>query len=511
MSDRGGPIDVGSTVAEKLRVVRLMGEGGTGAVYEVEHLITKTHQALKLLHPKYAAHPGTRERFLREASASGRIKSPHIVEALDAGMLPGGEPYLVMELLQGQPLGEVLEREGRLSFDCAADVSAQAADGVQAAHDAGIIHRDLKTDNLFLVDTPDGRPFVKILDFGISKFDPSRTRDLGLTVEGSFLGTPYYTSPEQFLSQGVDERTDVYSLGVVLYECLTGTKPFDSESFEGLAAAVIQGQYVPIRELRPETSPELERLVATAMAVSRDDRFRSAAELATALRILYPSTPWARTSTPPRSAHPRGATPTAEGARATTDYALSEPADRIRVRGSGSSAHPERRPLDTTTHAGILSRSDPALVRTETSRSRRLWTVVAIGLVLAVLTAASMLLRARTPQATIEPPPSDARTPGAASLPLPDPSSGPHPAQTAPAKPRPATPVVPPRRAASPAASARRPCVGCEASTLRPDAGPVSSEAAPVTPSTAVPAPYSSSTAKTPAERAGLKKNPFGS
>ncbi|MBN1612164.1 MAG: protein kinase [Polyangiaceae bacterium] len=503
MSERGGPIDVGSTVAEKLRVVRLMGAGGTGAVYEVEHLITKTRQALKLLHPRYADHPATRERFLREASASGRIKSPHIVEALDAGTLPSGELFLVMELLQGQPLSEVLEHEGKLSFEWAADIAAQAADGVQAAHDAGIIHRDLKTDNLFVVDMPDGRPFVKILDFGISKFDPTRTRDLRLTREGSFLGTPYYTSPEQFLSQGVDERTDVYSLGVVLYECLTGNKPFDAESFEGLAAAVIQGQYVPIHELRPETRPELERLVATAMALSRDDRFGSAAEMATALRILYPSTPWARTSTPPRSARPRSAAPTADSARAATSWAPSAPPDGASAGGGyHSHARQEVHPVNTTTHAGILSHSDPVSAHAVPSRKRRLLTIAAIGLAVAVLAGASLLLRSRTPQASVGPAPADAPTPGAAPLAS---QSPPPSAQTVPVAPPASTTAAPSGRAAPQAVSARR----RGGPTTPPDAGSASSAAAPAAEPQTAPLAHPSSTAVTPAKRAGLKENPF--
>jgi eukaryotic-like serine/threonine-protein kinase len=510
MSDRGGPIDVGSTVAEKLRVVRVMGEGGMGAVYEVEHLITKTRQALKLLHPRYVAQPGARERFLREASASGRIKSPHIVEALDAGVLPSGEPYLVMELLQGRPLNAVLEREGPLSLECAADVAAQAADGIQAAHNAGIIHRDLKTDNLFLVETPDGRPFVKILDFGISKFDPALTRDLGLTSDGAFLGTPYYTSSEQFLSQGVDERTDVYSLGVVLYESLTGKLPFDSETFEGLTAAVVQGNYTPIRELRPEIRPEFERLVATAMAVSRDDRFRSAAELATALRILYPSTPWARTSAPPRSVPPLSGAPTAEGARSAAGWTPSRPSGRAPARGFHSYAQQEPHPLATTTHAGILSHSDPVSALAGPSRRHRLWTIAAVGLGVAALAGASLLLRIRLTQTNDRPPPTgvqrpDAPSPASQSLPAEQPSSqsvqAPAPASTR---------LAPPRRAAKPTTSARRPCVGCGGSGTEPEAPPASSSAASVPEPAPVPSPPPSSAQKTPAERAGLKNNPFG-
>jgi len=274
-----GALAPGTVLAGKFRVVSLLGEGGMGRVYEIEHELTKHRRALKLLHASMAAMPSVVERFLREASAAGRVGNPHIVETFDAGVLETGAPYLVMEMLRGRPLSARIS-EGKMPLPEVVDLIGQAAAGVHAAHNAGIVHRDLKPDNLFITDGADGRPFVKILDFGISKFDPQKTGGLQLTQEGAALGTPYYMPPEQIRGEGnIDARADVYALGVILYECLAGVRPFEADTLPQLAIMIHTGQPPPITVHRPELPADFVALVHGAMATDRARRIQSAGEL----------------------------------------------------------------------------------------------------------------------------------------------------------------------------------------------------------------------------------------
>jgi serine/threonine-protein kinase len=291
----------GSVVAGKLRVVRLLGEGGMGAVYEVEHELTKHRRALKVLHPRVAGSPTIVARFLREASAAARIGNPHIAETFDAGRLESGEPYLLMELLEGETLDGRVSRVGPLSPGEIADLVYQACEGIIAAHDAGIVHRDLKPENLF-VTTRDGVPFVKVLDFGISKFESRRTGALGVTAEGAVMGTPFYMPPEQVRgSTSIDARADIYSLGVILYECSSGTRPYDAPTLEQLAILIHEGKGPPLSERRPSLPPAFCQVVARAMAVDRDQRYPTARELADALApFRVPTVTGVRASEPPR-------------------------------------------------------------------------------------------------------------------------------------------------------------------------------------------------------------------
>jgi serine/threonine-protein kinase len=278
----------GNVIAGKLRIVRTLGVGGMGTVYEVKHEITAHRRALKLLHHQMAEVPGVVERFLREASAAGRIGNPHIVETFDAGRLDTGEPYIVMELLQGMSLASKLNETGPLDIATACDILLQTCDGVAAAHAAGIIHRDLKPENLFLVGPQ--LNYVKILDFGISKFDAAITGVEGFTVEGSPIGTPFYMSPEQVRGQKtVDACTDVYALGVVLYECLTNKRPFDADNLPHLVYLISQGQYTSPSLLRPSLPRALDAIVAKALALDRSERYSSATELARAILQLRQS------------------------------------------------------------------------------------------------------------------------------------------------------------------------------------------------------------------------------
>jgi len=256
-----------------------------GAVFEVEHTITKHRRALKLLHGEFTRSASVVARFLREASAAGRIGNAHVVETFDAGTLDSGDPYIVMELLEGRTLADEIAERGALPIGEACEILLQACDGIRAAHAAGVVHRDLKPDNLFLVKS--ARPFVKILDFGISKFDPELTGAHGLTQEGSALGTPFYMPPEQVRGEkDIGAQADVYALGVILYECLTADKPYSAETLPHLMVLIHEGRYTPPSMRRPELPPECDAVVATAMAGDRLKRYANIDELVSALELL---------------------------------------------------------------------------------------------------------------------------------------------------------------------------------------------------------------------------------
>jgi hypothetical protein len=273
----------GTLVADKFRIERLLGAGAMGSVYRIDHELTHNKRALKLLHPTISYSPEHVRRFLSEASAAGRAGNPHLVETFDAGILPTGEPYLVMELLDGEPLDAMLERERTLSPALAAELVAQAAEGIDAAHRVGIIHRDLKPANLF-VTTREDRPFIKIMDFGVSKFSSATTSSVQQTRAGVIIGSPAYMSPEQLRGElDLDARGDVFSLAVVLYECLSGVLPFDAPTLHALMARVLSGSATPLATLRPELPRALVEVVEHALANDRDVRIPNAMALADAL------------------------------------------------------------------------------------------------------------------------------------------------------------------------------------------------------------------------------------
>ena len=274
-----GELGPGSLIAGKLRVIRLLGAGGMGAVYEVEHEITRHRRALKLLHPQFATNHEIITRFLREASAAGRIGSEHIVDTFDAGILDSGEPYLVMEMLEGKSLAERLEARGRLGLRECCDLLCQACEGIQAAHNAEIVHRDIKPDNLFITS----KNKVKVLDFGISKFTSAEDADFKLTQAGAAMGTPYYMSPEQASgSKSLDFRSDIYALGVVLYECITGDVPFNADSLPQLIIRIYEGQFSPPSEICGAPK-EVDEVIAKAMNRDPNLRYQSAQEFEEAL------------------------------------------------------------------------------------------------------------------------------------------------------------------------------------------------------------------------------------
>jgi serine/threonine-protein kinase len=218
---------VGRTLAGRYLVEGVLGRGTMGVVYSCRHLILERSVAIKILKPDMAQDEEVLQRFMTEAKAASSIGSEHIVDVLDFGRLADGSSYLVMEQLSGQTLGELLSASPLLPANIVLSIASQVAAGLAAAHAAGVVHRDLKPDNIFLTETAPDEYFVKILDFGIAKVQASQNK---LTQQGTLVGTPHYMSPEQATAGPADQRADIYSLGVILFELATGDVPFDGET-----------------------------------------------------------------------------------------------------------------------------------------------------------------------------------------------------------------------------------------------------------------------------------------
>jgi serine/threonine-protein kinase len=278
--------EIGDVIAGKYRIEKVVGEGGMGIVFAAHHLMLDQQVAVKVLLVDIANGEEIVERFVREAQAAARVKSDHVVRVMDAGSLESGLPFLVMEYLEGCDLDEVLVKEGPLEPTQLCDYMLQILAALAQAHAAGIVHRDLKPANIFR-RTPDGGPeLVKILDFGISKQESNRAGWKQLTGQ-TCLGTPAYMSPEQLRSsKNVDARADLWSLGVMMYELLTKTLPFDGESPSEIFAAVLEKTPAPIASLRRGVPDALIRIIDRALQKNPDDRFEDAGELALALAPL---------------------------------------------------------------------------------------------------------------------------------------------------------------------------------------------------------------------------------
>ena len=272
----------GDILAGKYRVDRVLGQGGMGVVVQATHVQLKDRVALKFLLPEVVENENTAARFLREAQAAVRIKSPHVARVVDVGTLESGSPYMVMEYLDGRDLSAVLETEGPLEPSVAVLYALQACEALAAAHSAGVVHRDIKPGNLFLTMGPDRHPVIKVLDFGISKVaDPDAPSKL--TQTQTAMGSPLYMSPEQMRSaRDVDHRTDIWSLGVVLFEALTGQMPFYAETMPALCGMVLDRDSPSpgIRQFKPELPEELEMVVLKCIAKDVNKRYDSVQEMA---------------------------------------------------------------------------------------------------------------------------------------------------------------------------------------------------------------------------------------
>ncbi len=275
----------GTILLGRYRVLRELGVGGMSQVVCAEHVSLGTKVAMKFLLPELATLPDAPQRFVREAKAATRFKSDHVAQVLDEGVLPDGTPYMVMEYLEGKDLGRYLREGKRFDVTEAIDLVVQTADALARAHAAGVIHRDVKPSNLFLTSRPDGTPLLKVLDFGISKVvEEAAKENLELTKTTVVMGSALYMSLEQMRStKTVDHRTDIYALGVSLYELLTGTHPFTAESFSELCVKVSLDPPAPLRDHRPDVPEELAEVIAVAYARSAPERYQTVGRFAAAL------------------------------------------------------------------------------------------------------------------------------------------------------------------------------------------------------------------------------------
>jgi serine/threonine-protein kinase len=262
------------TIGAQLRLLRPLGTGGMGSVWVAEHLGLKMPVAVKFLREQYLGYPQAIARLRREAAAAARIRSPHVVQIFDLQITDEGVPYIVMELLEGESLEEHLERNGPLSLEETAEIVRQVGAAVAKAHDLGIVHRDIKPDNVFLVDT-ERELFVKVLDFGVA-LDLSERNDR-LTVTGAVVGTPHFMSPEQMIGgEDIGPASDVWSLGVVAYRCLTDAFPYEGDSVAAIAIAVDRGPPIPPSMIVPQIPAPVDEWMMAALEPDPSIRFRDA-------------------------------------------------------------------------------------------------------------------------------------------------------------------------------------------------------------------------------------------
>ena len=280
----------GTVLLDKYRVLRTLGVGGMSRVLAAEHLTLGTKVAIKVLLPALAALPDAPQRFAREALAATKIPSDHVARVLDVGTLPApgpgaDTPYMVMEHLDGRDLGRMVREGKRFSIEEAIELMVQAADALSLAHAAGVVHRDVKPSNLFLTRRSDGSPLVKVLDFGISKLVlDAAADDLALTKTTAVMGSALYMSLEQMRStKTVDRRTDVWALGVSLYELLTGTHPWTAETFSELCVKVSLDPPDPLRSHRSDVPEALADALEIAYARKPEERYQTVGQMIAAL------------------------------------------------------------------------------------------------------------------------------------------------------------------------------------------------------------------------------------
>jgi len=282
----------GEVIAGKYRIDRILGAGGMGMVVAAHHIDLDERVAIKFLLPQVLGHPDAVVRFVREARAAVKIQNEHVARVFDVSRLEDGTPYIVMERLDGSDLAAWLDRDGPLPVEQAVEFVLQACEAIAEAHALGIVHRDLKPANLFVTRRRDGALSVKVLDFGISKTTGlvGSGPDVRMTKTSALMGSPLYMSPEQMQTpRDVDSRSDIWSLGIILYELLSGDPPFLADTVPELVLEVVHGELAPLRAARPGVPAGLEAVIKKCLQKRRDNRYESIGELAVALLPFGPA------------------------------------------------------------------------------------------------------------------------------------------------------------------------------------------------------------------------------
>ena len=353
------------------RILREIGRGGMGFVYEAVHEQLQRHVAIKLLRWDLAAEPEQVARFVREGRAACNVRHPHVIEVYEFGQFQGA-PYLVMDLVVGETLAESLRRSGSMPLPELLSIVLPVVSAVAAAHEAGVVHRDLKPGNIMLTTDRSGQVVPKVLDFGTSKLFGDNA-DLALTHSAAVIGTPYYMAPEQArASRNVDERCDQYSLGVIMYECATGVRPFEGDSIYDLMHAIMTAEVTSPSAITPQLPRAFDKIVRRAMSRDPAERFASVSALGAALLEL---------------AGPNTRRMWAEDFKRSSER--RESAAHADARAVARSASNSRLPSD--------ARSDSAQLR---QRARRRWTFAVVGALLVALSFLAWRLSSIEPVAT---------------------------------------------------------------------------------------------------------------
>ncbi|MBI5491239.1 MAG: serine/threonine protein kinase [Deltaproteobacteria bacterium] len=380
---------VGQRIAGKYDVTQRIGGGAVADVYEAVHTRLNQRVAIKVLRKEFTRLPAVTRRFLTEGRAASAVRHPGIVQVFDVDQLDTGELYIVMELLQGDDLAVVLERERQFEPARATGIAIQILDALDAAHRAGVVHRDLKPENVLLWFDAQGREHAKIIDFGVARLEREGPAALRRTAEGTIVGTPYYISPEQARGeQGIDNRTDVYAVGVILFEMLTGELPYTGTSVQGIINRMLEDPFPSVRVLEPSLSEALEAVILRATARRRDDRYASAGAFADALRA---AAGLAATAEAPAVPAPRDGLEAPGGERATIPAPAGyevELAEAVSGEPPPRAAQAPRRALSQQTAEAVALPK----VQTVVVLPPRLWLYVLGGAVAAAAVVASLLL-----------------------------------------------------------------------------------------------------------------------
>ena len=437
----------GSILAGKYRIERVLGRGGMGAVVAAHHLALDSKVAIKFLLPELIGNEEAVARFTREARVAAKLRGEHVARVLDVG-LEQGAPFIVMELLEGVDLHDWSTRRGPLPVHDAVDFVLQASDAIEEAHGLGIVHRDLKPSNLYCVRRPNGTVCIKVLDFGISKFSaPGSAPSLSMTRTSALMGTPLYMAPEQMESpRDVDARADLWALGVIIFQMLTGTLPFSGETLPELCLKIATRPPQPLRSLRADAPEWLERAVLKCLEKDRRARFQTVAELRAAITPFAP--PGEASSRRPVSSGGTLSSETIGAPASSIDWASSLQHARETLgpvgRTDAGQARPARRRLAIGAVVGVVAAAaallGAAMIRPAATPSIAASTTSASILSVATATASSNVSLAPEPAGTAGP---------AAATAIPPPPATSASAVTAASSPRAVT--------SAPAANERRP------------------------------------------------------